>query len=151
MPANRRRGGFGGSLLRVPQALPDDDEPTPEPQRTEPDGEDRAEPVVEEPAAEPAAEPELQSEETGSVVAIEEKRPGPRPARAAAPEPSPPVEEQRGSRKPPATIRLNDRAGEALWQAYLEAKTADPFLSYRQFASLVVLDGLAADKKRRSR
>lgn len=52
---------------------------------------------------------------------------------------------------PPSTIRLAAQAGQQLWQAYLEAKHANPFLSYRQFASGVVLDGLAAHRRRQQR
>jgi hypothetical protein len=39
---------------------------------------------------------------------------------------------------------LSERASEALWAAFVEAKNADPFLSYRQYASRIVQDGLAA-------
>jgi len=53
--------------------------------------------------------------------------------------------------RPPSTIRLDDRAGRELWDAYVKAKTQDPFLSYRQFASGVVLDGLATHRRREKR
>lgn len=51
-----------------------------------------------------------------------------------------------GRSGPPATLRLNEQAGAALWDAYLAAKQADPFLSYRQFASAVVLQGLHRER-----
>jgi hypothetical protein len=49
----------------------------------------------------------------------------------------------RGGRDRPPALRLSDHATTELWQAYLAAKQADPFLSYRQFASSIVLIGLA--------
>lgn len=56
---------------------------------------------------------------------------------------TPPAEPGRSGRSgPPATLRLNEQAGAALWDAFVAAKQADPFLSYRQFASAVVLQGL---------
>lgn len=44
---------------------------------------------------------------------------------------------------PPATLRLNDEASTTLWRAYLTEKARDPFMSLRQYASKVVLAGLA--------
>lgn len=150
MPAkNRRRGsGFGGSLLNVPQALPEDDE-TPEPEPTpKPASVPSLVPAAVSPVSEPEPEPAPQERLDARVGSIKtgEDDLGVRARDVIRAE----VREE-PARKPPGTIRLNDPAGQALWQAYLEAKTADPFLSYRQFASTVVLDGLAADKKRRGR
>jgi len=53
--------------------------------------------------------------------------------------------------RPPGTIRLDDRAGQALWEAYVHVKTQDPFLSYRQFSSQIILDGLTAHRRRQQR
>ena len=118
MPAKSRPGRptFGGKLLAVPTPLPDDpDDEAPPPQ-------DSA----------PAAEEPLPAQPT-------EPTPAPNHASAASPSPRRPTRE-----RPPGTIRLDDRAGQALWDAYVEAKTQDPFLSYRQFASQIILDGLTA-------
>ena len=75
-----------------------------------------------------------------------EPTPAPDHASAAGPSPRRPTRE-----RPPGTIRLDDRAGQALWDAYVEAKTQDPFLSYRQFASQIILDGLTAHRRRHKR
>jgi hypothetical protein len=128
MPGKSR--GFGGNLLGgTVRPIPDDDEPTPAPTTT----------------PEPAPAPPAQAEATQQAA------PAPRPRAVPDPEPEPtPVSESSRARKgPPATIRLNGTAGEALWQAYLEAKARDHFLSYRQFASDVVMDGLIRQKRRR--
>lgn len=131
--SRRRGGGFGGSLLTVPQALPDDDEPTTAPEAGEPPGQ-----VERERVPEPASSPEPA---VGSIVAGEN-----RDTQARDAEPAGAGDERAGRKTPPSTIRLNDSAGSALWGAYVEAKSHDPFLSYRQYASAVVLDGIAARK-----
>ncbi len=66
-------------------------------------------------------------------------------------QPVPAADTVRGRQGPPSTLRITDAAGEALWAAYLVAKTADPFLSFRQFASAVVLDGLGRATQREKR
>lgn len=53
--------------------------------------------------------------------------------------------------EPPTTVRLSDRAGAALWEAFVEAKRDDPFLTYVEYASAVVTDGLDRAQRRRSR
>jgi hypothetical protein len=80
--------------------------------------------------------------------------PGVSPARAPKAEVEPvarPALKEAAAKKPPGTLRLNDVAGGQLWDAFLEAKDADPFLSYRKFASDVILDGLAARQRRAKR
>ncbi len=62
-----------------------------------------------------------------------------------------PAARPKAEKQAPGTIRLNEQAGRSLWESYLEAKTDDPFLSYRQFASAVVLDGLASRQRRHKR
>jgi hypothetical protein len=52
---------------------------------------------------------------------------------------------------PPSTIRIDDKAGHQLFEAFVEAKRQDPFLSYRQFASSIVLDGLNMHHRRQKR
>ena len=136
MPPSRRsnRGGaFGGSLLAVPTPLPDDE-------------------VI--PLAAESAEhaPDVGPRDPESLA-------------IALPQRSPALEAQveddaqfesavRGSaagRRPPSTIRLDERAGHPLFDAFVEAKRQDPFLSYRQFASGVVLDGLTLHRRRQNR
>jgi hypothetical protein len=132
-PKNRSgRPTFGGKLLAVPTPLPDDDE---------------AQPV-----------------ET-STSTVEELPPPAKPTEPTPPLPehAPPSLEQTPDQRhtaslsrpnrerAPGTIRLNDRAGQALWEAYVEAKIQDPFLSYRQFASGVVHDGIAVHHRRQKR
>ena len=140
MPPRSRtaRGAtFSGNLLAVPTPLPDDDE-----------------------------QPQV-GESTPTTG-------GPRPLRTPSPpthEPAPAIEDQQcavkdpipdggaeqtvqtrpGRDRAPGTLRIDGRAGEPLWDAYVEAKTVDPFLSYRQFASGIVLDGLAVHKRRQKR
>lgn len=154
MPPRKRGGTFSGSLLDVPTPLPDEDDrvgeepsepssppaavlaPEPPPQAPEP------------PAPEPAAgAPDVQPEP--DAAASDEtagRQPGSRRSRGSGAATSGASRE-----RPPATIRLDDRAAPQLWDTYVEAKQADPFLSYRQFASGVVLDGLAAHRRRQQR
>ncbi len=61
---------------------------------------------------------------------------------APAPSVAPPVAP--GRQMPPTVLRLNHEAAPRLWDAYLVAKRADPFLSFAKFASDVVLRGLEA-------
>lgn len=61
------------------------------------------------------------------------------PASTAEPQASP-----RGDKAPPGTIRLNEAAGRSLWEAFAAEKASNPFLSYRQFASDVIVRGLKA-------
>jgi hypothetical protein len=75
----------------------------------------------------------------------------PVPAVVSEPTPEPAAQRGTGGRKAPSTIRLDDRAGNPLYDAFLGAKQQDPFLSYRQFASGIVLDGLAAHRRRQKR
>lgn len=82
----------------------------------------------------------------GSASAAEEPPPAQPPEPTPAPSPRRPTRE-----RPPGTIRLDDRAGQALWEAYVQTKTQDPFLSYRQFASQIILDGLTAHRRRHKR
>ncbi len=125
LPERPRRGrGFGGSLIGMPSRLPeDDDEPEAPAPAAIPDR-TLAEP---EPAPEPAAPP---------------RRPATK--RATAP---------RGRRREsaPQTVRLSGPASSALWDGYLAAKEEDPFLTYVDYASGIVTDGLARDARRRSR
>lgn len=58
---------------------------------------------------------------------------------------------ERARKGPPSTLRVNDTAGAALWEAFLVAKSQDPFLSFRQFTSHVVMDGLDRAAKRAAR
>ena len=138
MPPSRRsnRGGaFGGSLLAVPNPLPDDDlippaEESPTQQEFE---SDTTVPASLTPAhlPSPALEPTAQEEDDAH-----------------------PVSALRGSavgRRPPSTIRIDDKAGLQLFEAFVEAKRQDPFLSYRQFASSIVLDGLNVHHRRQKR
>jgi hypothetical protein len=119
-PKNRpSRPTFGGKLLATPVPLPDDEAPPPQ----------DVTPPAEEPPPAPAPTP--------AVLTPASLPQTPDHARPASPRPSRPHRE-----RPPGTIRLDDRAGQALWEAYLEAKTHDPFLSYRQFASGIILEGL---------
>lgn len=64
--------------------------------------------------------------------------PTPTPAKPTKPD-VPTVPPRSG---PPATLRINEAAGVALWKAYLTEKGRDPFLSLRQFTSHIVLQGL---------
>jgi hypothetical protein len=131
--SGRRSGGFRGNLLGVPQALPDDEATTASttgetPKRGRQD-------LLTEPTARP--------DTTWAESSVNDENPDALPKEA---EPAN-AEDVHGRRKTaPSTIRLNDPAGSALWNAYIEAKTRDPFLSYRQFASAVVLHGIAATK-----
>lgn len=116
MPGKARFGS--GSLLGPVTPIPDDDDP------------------------------QTPSRPSRRSLPVEPEPPASSPAPAAAHAPpaaqrttaqAPPAESRRN---PPATLRLNDIAGSALWDAFLIAKAGDPFLSYRQFASHVVLNGL---------
>jgi hypothetical protein len=49
----------------------------------------------------------------------------------------------------PTTVRLRQPAANALREAWLEEKHTNVLLSYPEFASEVVLDGLKARKRRR--
>ena len=139
MPPKSRTGRhtFGGNLLAVPTPQPDDDAPLSE--DTTPVGEERSpvQRVDQTPVPEPVT-PRPQPTTTSP--------PTPDSARPTSPTPNRPVREH-----PPSTIRLDDRAGRELWDAYVKAKTQDPFLSYRQFSSGVVLDGLATQRRREKR
>lgn len=150
MPPNRRRGGgFGGSLLATPKPLPEDEPTTAE--------EGPADPPVALTVAPAATEPEQPAVASAVTAAPEpEVEPAaldPEPAPVAVDDPAPEAATQRGrgDKKPPSTIRLDDRAGHPLFDAFLVAKQQDPFLSYRQFASGIVLNGLAAHHRRQKR
>jgi hypothetical protein len=143
VPAKSRRGGaFGGSLLAVPTPLPDDEAASP-PAADEPAAEpvDAAPPVTEAPQVEDEPVPP-------TLTVAPDSEPDPEPPVINS---SPPVNTGRGDKKPPSTIRLDDKAGHPLFDAFLEAKRLDPFLSYRQFASGIVLDGLTAHRRRQKR
>ena len=138
MPPSRRsnRGGaFGGSLLAVPNPLPDDD--------------------LIAPAEESPTEPEFDTDTTvpASLAAAHSPSPALEP-KAQEEDDAHPVSALRGSavgRRPPSTIRIDDKAGRRLFEAFVEAKRQDPFLSYRQFASSIVLDGLNVHQRRQKR
>jgi hypothetical protein len=106
-----------------------------------------APPVTTAPSSSPQVEDEPATPPPALTVAPD---PDPEPDRPAVDSP-PAVDKGRGDKKPPSTIRLDDRAGHPLFDAFLEAKRQDPFLSYRQFASGIVLDGLAAHRRRQKR
>jgi hypothetical protein len=137
-PRSRTARGatFSGNLLAVPTPLPDDDEQEPVGERA---------PANEAPRPLQEALPAQESETAA------EDRP------AATEDPTPDgaggqtVQIRPGRDRAPGTLRIDGRAGEPLWQAYIEAKSVDPFLSYRQFASGIVLDGLAVHKRRQKR
>jgi hypothetical protein len=137
-PRSRTARGatFSGNLLAVPTPLPDDDEQEPVGER---------EPANEAPRPLREALPAQESE-----TAAED-----RPAATEDPTPNGAGEQtvqiRPGRDRAPGTLRIDGRAGEPLWQAYIEAKSVDPFLSYRQFASGIVLDGLAVHKRRQKR
>jgi hypothetical protein len=131
----------------TPQPLPEDDEATSAPPTDEP----AAESAEVAPPVTPAPPPSPQ---------VEDEPATPAPALTVAPDPdpdppavdkSPPVDTGRGDKKPPSTIRIDDKAGHPLFDAFLEAKRQDPFLSYRRFASGIVLDGLAVHRRRQKR
>lgn len=131
MPARSRKGGF--NLLSSPQPIVDDDD-------------DETSPPAASGAASPLPKPQVVPEPEPEERKVE-AAPKPIAAKPAAAKSAPsPV--RPGVKAPPGTIRLNQAAGTSLWDEYLEAKTADPFLSYRQFASDVVKDGLAARRRR---
>lgn len=139
MPPRSRtaRGAtFSGNLLAVPTPLPDDDEQEPVGER---------EPANEAPRPLREALPAQKSETAAKD----------RPAATEDPTPDggggQTVHIRPGRDRAPGTLRIDGRAGEPLWQAYIEAKSVDPFLSYRQFASGIVLDGLAVHKRRQKR
>lgn len=136
MPANKGRPSFGGQLLTVPTPLPDDDESKPVEKSVSTIEE--LPPPAKSTEPEPAAEEPAPPSELTSAVSDEHAVPETRSARPSR-------------ERAPGTIRLDDKAGQALWGAYLEAKIQDPFLSYRQFASRVVLDGLATHHRRQKR
>jgi hypothetical protein len=138
VPPSRRsnRGGaFGGSLLAVPNPLPDDDlilpaEDSPTEREFDTDTKVPAS-LAAAHSPSPALEPKAQEEDDAH-----------------------PVSALRGSavgRRPPSTIRIDDKAGHQLFEAFVEAKRQDPFLSYRQFASSIVLDGLNVHHRRQKR
>lgn len=139
MPPKSRTGRptFGGNLLAVPTPLPDDDDAPPSEDLVGEEPSSPVQPVDQTPVPEPVPpqpHPTTASPDT------------PDSARPASPTPNRSTRE-----RPPSTIRLDDRAGRELWDAYVKAKTQDPFLSYRQFASGVVLDGLATQRRREKR
>jgi hypothetical protein len=119
--------GFGSLLNGPPQPLPDDDTPVAS-------TENRA-------APDPESE---RPDRSAEVIDLRDEKP-------ASPEPqqvtAAPAHAPKQGKQAPGTIRLNEQAGGELWRAYVEVKAADPFLSYRQFASTVVLDGLRAHKR----
>jgi len=131
----------------TPQPLPEDEEPTSVSATDEPVAAtvEVAPPVTAAPSSSPQVEDEPATPPPALTVA-----PDPKPDRPAVDSP-PAVDKRRGDKKPPSTIRLDDRAGHPLFDAFLEAKRQDPFLSYRQFASGIVLDGLAAHRRRQKR
>jgi len=139
VPPSRRsnRGGaFGGSLLAVPNPLPDDD--------------------VIPPTEESLTEQEFDTDTTvpASLAAGHSQSPALENPKAQEEDDAYPVSALRGSavgRRPPSTIRIDDKAGYQLFEAFVEAKRQDPFLSYRQFASSIVLDGLNVHQRRQKR
>jgi hypothetical protein len=147
-PKRRPGGGFGGSLLAVPTPIPDDDEV---------DQQEASTPAAVTPAPQSTAAQTPSDVKSGNDERPAERRADPDreviddevsqqpPAHQTPPAP------QRIGKRPPSTIRLDDRAGHPLFDAFLVAKQQDPFLSYRQFASGIVLDGLAAHRRRRKR
>ena len=139
MPPSRRsnRGGaFGGSLLAVPNPLPGDD--------------------LIPPAEDSLTEREFDTDTTvpASLAAGQSPSPTLESPEAQEEGDAHPVSALRGSavgRRPPSTIRIDDKAGHQLFEAFVEAKRQDPFLSYRQFASSIVLDGLNVHQHRQKR
>lgn len=133
----QRRTAFSGSLLTVPEPLPDDD-PTPETSSRQ--------------TLAAVPEPEPQSDKAPTAVPPEREEPNSVPTTKEAPSPPEPNQPATAKRdRPPETVRLDKRASAELWDVYIQAKKADPFLSYRQFASGVVLDGLVAHRRRQNR
>ena len=149
MPARKRGGSFGGNLLQVPTPLPDDEPETVEPSASQHVGDvvvlapEPNSPAVEEP--EPEDLPERVVDDVPQAPSKIADRPASKRRGSAA------AGDRAARDKPPATIRLDDRAAPSLWDAFVDAKRVDPFLSYRQFASGVVLDGLAVHRRRQSR
>jgi hypothetical protein len=138
VPARRK---FNSLVSGVPQALPDEDEdlavsPSAETQEDDTAGVAASVPERVERAAEVVS---IRDEGPAAVQREPEVLDDPAPAIAKPQKPA------------PGTIRLNEHAGATLWEAYLDAKAIDPFLSYRQFASSVVLDGIAAQQRRKKR
>jgi hypothetical protein len=138
VPPSRRsnRGGaFGGSLLAIPTPL-SDDEPIPS---------------AKEPAAEQA--PDAAPRVPDGLAVVPQPSPDLEP-KAKKEDDAQSASAEWGSaagRRPPSTIRLDDKAGHQLFDAFVEAKRQDPFLSYRQFASGIVLDGLTLHNRRQKR
>jgi hypothetical protein len=133
----QRRTAFSGSLLAVPEPLPDD-EPTQVSSSRQ--------------ALAAVPEPEPPSDKAPTAMPAEGEEPNSVPTTKEAPSPPEPNQPATAKRdRPPETVRLDKRASAELWDVYIKAKKADPFLSYRQFASGVVLDGLAAHRRRQSR
>lgn len=143
MPPKRRPGGgFGGSLLAVPTPIPDDDDV---------DQQEAPESAAVTPAPQSTA-----GQTPSDVKSGNDERSGERPTDPDRDVIDDEVSQQppaleRIEKRPPSTIRLDDRAGHPLFDAFLVAKQQDPFLSYRQFASGIVLDGLAAHRRRQKR
>lgn len=152
MPPSRRskRGGsFGGNLLVVPEPLPDDEPAEVTKQAAE---EEQA------PSEAEVATRETVGEMPGHVVpaelgpeAVIEVTELPEPVTPSDAEAVTGERVEGSKRRPPSTIRLDNKAGHPLFDAFLEAKQRDPFLSYRQFASGIVLDGLEAHQLRQER
>jgi hypothetical protein len=129
-----RGASFSGNLLAVPTPLPDNDE-------QEPVGEKESAAEAPGPLREGLTSPEPAVEDRPASVKDPDTEAGGGIATQSRP----------NRDRAPGTIRIDSRAGEPLWEAYIEAKTLDPFLSYRQFASGVVLDGLATHRRRQKR
>ena len=152
----RARGGsFGGSLLSAPTPLPDEDEfegPTP----TSPVESTEVTPPPPPLTGHGSSAEEASARVTRDANETSREQPASRapkstPPREAAPAPARAGTSGRGRQGPPQTLRVDDSAGAELWDAFLEEKNVDPFLSYRQFASRVVTEGLRAEARRKQR
>ncbi|MCA1694816.1 MAG: hypothetical protein LC749_08830 [Actinobacteria bacterium] len=140
-----RGNKFGGALLAgVPQPLADDEEEQIVASRAPEATQAASAP------AEPAMEEQHQREDDAVIVDIRDEEPASATEQPEDANPRP-TARPKAEKQAPGTIRLNEQAGRSLWDSYLEAKTDDPFLSYRQFASAVVLDGLASRQRRHRR
>jgi hypothetical protein len=131
-PGERKRASFGGgSLLGPVKPIPDDDVPTAEPDPTPPTV---SEPEEEQPSVVPARAPQIDAERAERV-----RRRGGRPM----------ARRRRGIEdEGPATIRLDEGAKAALWESFVRAKQQDPFLTYTEHASAIVMDGIDRERRR---
>lgn len=122
MPAdNAFRGNMvrrrATSLSQVPTPLPDDEDDQPTAPPPEPEREPAGEPAVRMLVPETAADPEAPATDP---------QPPPTPPGAV---PAPP------GRGAPATVRLRHRTKNRVWDTYLQARAADPWLTLTEYVS----------------